>query len=82
MIAERFFFLIIVAQNLGITPSVESSTSCCHRGISQSSKLHELGLSEFVLNNGIEFCGGFGINKIVMSARHSGENISCYCFFP
>ncbi|KAH8806293.1 hypothetical protein F5882DRAFT_447682 [Hyaloscypha sp. PMI_1271] len=70
--------LIIAADgicNFGITPSVDSSISCSHPGISQSSKLHELGLSEFVLNNGIEFCGGFDINKIVMSACHSGETI-------
>ncbi|KAH8672595.1 salicylate hydroxylase [Tricladium varicosporioides] len=68
--------------SIGITPQIESSTSCCYRCIIQSSKLHELGLSEFVLSNGIEFWGGFGINKIVMSACHAGETISCYCFYP
>ncbi|KAL3418232.1 salicylate hydroxylase [Phlyctema vagabunda] len=68
--------------NIGITPQVQSSTSCCYRCIIPSSKLHELGLSEFVLNNGIEFWGGFGINKIVMSPCHDGGTVSCYCFYP
>ncbi|KAE9372286.1 hypothetical protein N431DRAFT_457015 [Stipitochalara longipes BDJ] len=53
----------LTRQNLGITPSVESSTSCCYRCIIQASKLHELGLLKFALNNGIEFWGGFGVEE-------------------
>lgn len=68
--------------NLGIVPLVESSASCCYRCIISASKLRELGLSEFLVSNGIEFWGGFGINKVVMSACHDGETISCYCFYP
>ncbi|RDW77447.1 salicylate hydroxylase-2 [Coleophoma cylindrospora] len=60
----------LTRENIGIKPQVEGSTSCCYRCIIPSSKLHELGLSEFVTNNGIEFWGGFGINKIVMSPCH------------
>ncbi|KAH9906042.1 salicylate hydroxylase [Xylariomycetidae sp. FL2044] len=69
-------------QAIGITPKVEGSTSCCYRCIIPASKLVELGLSEFLTNEGIEFWGGFGINKIVMSACHSGDVVSCYCFYP
>jgi salicylate hydroxylase len=84
---DDFESLLIILQSLtreslGIEPSIQPSASCCYRCIIQSSKLHDLGLSEFVTNNGIEFWGGFGIDKIVMSACHSGETISCYCFFP
>lgn len=67
---------------IGIMSSVESSTSCCYRCIISASKLEELGFSEFVTNNAIEFRGGFGLNKIVLSACHDNEVVSCYCFYP
>jgi salicylate hydroxylase len=67
---------------IGITPKVESSESCCYRCIISAEKLHSLGLSEFVTNNAIEFWGGFGINKIVLSGCHENEVVSCYCFYP
>jgi salicylate hydroxylase len=68
---------------IGITPQVEGSTSCCYRCIISATKLHELGLSEFITNNAIEFWGGQkNINKIVLSACHDNEVVSCYCFYP
>ncbi|RFU31576.1 hypothetical protein B7463_g4762, partial [Scytalidium lignicola] len=67
---------------IGITPAVAPSESCCYRCIITADKLHALGLSDFITNNAIEFWGGFGINKIVMSACHNNEIVSCYCFYP
>ncbi|KAJ9656804.1 hypothetical protein H2198_004692 [Neophaeococcomyces mojaviensis] len=72
----------ITRRQIGIEPKVEGSTSCCYRCIIGAEKLKQLGLSEFITNNGIEFWGGFGINKIVLSACHNNEVVSCYCFYP
>lgn len=67
---------------IGIDPKFEASTSCCYRCIIGADKLKKLDLSEFLTNNAIEFWGGFGENKIVLSACHNNEVISCYCFYP
>lgn len=67
---------------IGIEPRVQGSSSCCYRCIISAEKLRELGLSEFITNNAIEFWGGFGEDKIVLSACHNNEVISCYCFYP
>lgn len=67
---------------LGITPSITPSASCCYRCIIPSARLRELGLGRFITNDAIEFWGGFGINKIVMSACSNNEVVSCYCFYP
>jgi salicylate hydroxylase len=67
---------------IGVTAKFQGSTSCCYRCIISADKLREIGLDEFVTNEAIEFWGGFGIDKIVMSACHSGDVISCYCFYP
>ena len=67
---------------IGITPRFEGSASCCYRCIIAAEKLRSLGLSEFITNDAIEFWGGFGINKVVLSACHNNEVISCYCFYP
>lgn len=67
---------------IGITPKFSSSESCCYRCIISAEKLHSLGLSDFITNNAIEFWGGFGINKIVLSGCHDNEVVSCYCFYP
>jgi salicylate hydroxylase len=67
---------------IGVEPKFEPSTSCCYRCIISSDKLRELGLSEFITNDAIEFWGGFGIDKIVLSACHDNEVVSCYCFYP
>lgn len=72
----------VTRKAIGITPKFEPSESCCYRCIISADKLHSLGLSEFVTNNAIEFWGGFGINKIVLSACHDNEVVSCYCFYP
>ncbi|CAG8238868.1 unnamed protein product [Penicillium salamii] len=67
---------------IGIEPHFEMSTSCCYRCIIGADKLRSLGLEDYVSNEAIEFWGGFGINKIVMSPCSNGEVVSCYCFYP
>ncbi|CAG8048892.1 unnamed protein product [Penicillium olsonii] len=72
-----------VTRNLiGIEPQFEMSTSCCYRCIIGADKLRSLGLDDYISNEAIEFWGGFGINKIVMSPCSNGEVVSCYCFYP
>jgi salicylate hydroxylase len=58
------------------------STSCCYRCIIGADKLRSLGLEDYISNEAIEYWGGFGINKIVMSPCSNGEVVSCYCFYP
>ncbi|GAB1211595.1 hypothetical protein ATERTT37_000718 [Aspergillus terreus] len=67
---------------LGITPNFQMSTSCCYRCIIGAPKLRELGLEDYIDNEAIEYWGGFGIDKIVMSPCSNGEVVSCYCFYP
>ncbi|GAB7356232.1 hypothetical protein MBLNU459_g7051t1 [Dothideomycetes sp. NU459] len=67
---------------IGVEPDITRSTSCCYRCIIGASKLRELGLDEFIDNEAIEFWGGFGIDKIVMSPCSNGDVVSCYCFYP
>lgn len=69
-------------EQLGIISQVTASTSCCYRCIIHIDKLRELGLQEFSENNAIEFWGGDGIDKIVMSPCSNNEIVSCYCFYP
>lgn len=69
-------------EQLGITPRITPSASCCYRCIIPTSRLQKLGLGEFVGNDAIEFWGGYGINKIVMSSCSDNEVVSCYCFYP
>nr|RBQ95162.1 hypothetical protein FVER53263_20679 [Fusarium verticillioides] len=45
-------------------------------------KLEKLGLTEYVTRNAIEYWGGMGIEKIVMSPAGGGSMICCYCFYP
>jgi salicylate hydroxylase len=71
-----------IREAIGIIPEFQPSESCCYRCIISAEKLRSLGLSEFITNNAIEFWGGFGINKIVLSACHDNEVVSCYCFYP
>ncbi|KAJ5995869.1 hypothetical protein N7481_002846 [Penicillium waksmanii] len=67
---------------IGITPEFEMSTSCCYRCIIGADKLRSLGLDDYISNEAIEYWGGYGINKIVMSPCSNGEVVSCYCFYP
>ncbi|KAL4890557.1 hypothetical protein BDV59DRAFT_91383 [Aspergillus ambiguus] len=67
---------------MGITPDFKMSTSCCYRCIIGAPKLRELGLEDYIDNEAIEYWGGFGIDKIVMSPCSNGEVVSCYCFYP
>jgi len=69
-------------EQLGVIPNVEPSTSCCYRCIISADKLRELGLDEFLHSEAIEFWGGNGIYKIVMSSCSNGNVVSCYCFYP
>ncbi|KAH6663981.1 hypothetical protein F5X68DRAFT_251224 [Plectosphaerella plurivora] len=69
-------------EQLGITPNISSSSSCCYRCIIYADKLEELGLSEFATNDAIEFWGGDSKTKIVMSACSDRNVVSCYCFYP
>ncbi|KAM0466114.1 hypothetical protein ACHAPV_001067 [Trichoderma viride] len=69
-------------EQLGIVPDVAPSTSCCYRCIISAEKLRGLGLGEFAENSAIEFWGGNGIDKIVMSPCSNHEVVSCYCFYP
>ncbi|GKT40257.1 FAD-dependent monooxygenase OpS4 [Colletotrichum spaethianum] len=67
---------------IGVQPEFGLSTSCCYRCIISAAELRKLGMTEFITNDAIEFWGGFGMDKIVLSACHGNEVISCYCFFP
>lgn len=67
---------------MGITPKFVASTSCCYRCIISADRLRQLGLEEYLNNNAIEFWGGYGINKIVLSACSDNNVVSCYCFYP
>lgn len=58
------------------------STSCCYRCIIDADTLRDLNLAHYIDNEAIEFWGGFGIDKIVMSPCSSGDVVSCYCFYP
>lgn len=71
-----------IRRAIGVEPKFEPSASCCYRCIISADKLRSLGLSEFITNDAIEFWGGFGINKIVLSGCHNNEIVSCYCFYP
>ncbi|KAJ6016641.1 hypothetical protein N7451_000020 [Penicillium sp. IBT 35674x] len=67
---------------MDITPNFTMSTSCCYRCIISADKLRSLDLEDYISNEAIEYWGGFGINKIVMSPCSNGEVVSCYCFYP
>ncbi|OOF91770.1 hypothetical protein ASPCADRAFT_9189 [Aspergillus carbonarius ITEM 5010] len=69
-------------RQMGITPEFTMSTSCCYRCIISAEKLRRLGLDDYIDNEAIEYWGGFGIHKIVMSPCSNGEVVSCYCFYP
>lgn len=67
---------------MGFEPHVTALTSCCYRCIITADKLRELGLEEFLNNNAIEFWGGYGRSKIVLSACPDNNVVSYYCFYP
>lgn len=72
----------LMRPKLGVEPKFVPSTSCCYRCIISADKLRQLGLEEYLNNNAIEFWGGYGINKIVLSACSDNNVVSCYCFYP
>ncbi|KAM3434691.1 hypothetical protein NHJ13734_005870 [Beauveria thailandica] len=67
---------------MGVTPDVTPSESCCYRCIITRDKLAALGLAAFADDSAIEFWGGDGIDKIVMSPCAGNSLVSCYCFYP
>lgn len=67
---------------MGVETIATPSTSCCFRCIVTIETLEELGLTEYVTRNAIEYWGGMGIEKIVMSPAAGGDMICCYCFYP
>lgn len=67
---------------IGVETHATPSTSCCYRCIIPYDKLENLGLTEYVTRNAIEYWGGMGIEKIVMSPAAGGSMICCYCFYP
>jgi len=69
-------------EQMGVMPKIDPSTSCCYRCIISAERLRELGLEEFLQSEAIEFWGGKGIHKIVMSSCSNGDVVSCYCFYP
>lgn len=72
----------LLREQMGVIPDFDASASCCYRCIIGADKLRELGLEEYLNNNAIEFWGGYGINKIVLSACSDNNVVSCYCFYP
>ncbi|OBT71041.1 hypothetical protein VF21_10624 [Pseudogymnoascus sp. 05NY08] len=72
----------LMRPKMGFEPHFTASTSCCYRCIITADKLRELGLEEFLNNNAIEFWGGYGRSKIVLSACSDNNVVSCYCFYP
>jgi salicylate hydroxylase len=69
-------------EQIGVIPKFVASTSCCYRCIISADKLRELGLEEYLNNEAIEFWGGYGIDKIVLSPCSDNNVVSCYCFYP
>ncbi|KAK7417708.1 hypothetical protein QQX98_004364 [Neonectria punicea] len=67
---------------IGVETHATPSTSCCYRCIVPIDTLKQLGLTEFVTREAIEYWGGMGIEKIVMSPAAGGNMICCYCFYP
>ncbi|KAJ6786151.1 hypothetical protein PWT90_00713 [Aphanocladium album] len=72
----------VMRTQLGVEPQVTPSDSCCYRCIIDREKLAALGLQAFADNSAIEFWGGDGIEKIVMSPCSDNNVVSCYCFYP
>ncbi|TQV92901.1 salicylate hydroxylase [Cordyceps javanica] len=67
--------------DLGVVPDVSPSDSCCYRCIIGRDALAALGLRDFADASAIEFWGGDGIDKIVMSPCAGNDVVSCYCFY-
>ncbi|OAA57734.1 Aromatic-ring hydroxylase-like protein [Cordyceps fumosorosea ARSEF 2679] len=66
---------------LGVQPEVTPSASCCYRCIITRERLAELNLAAFADASAIEFWGGRGTDKIVMSPCAANAVVSCYCFY-
>lgn len=75
-----------VRKVIGIIPDKQISTSTCLHANVPTARARELGLEDYSVNNGIEYWGGQGKNKIVLSpckvSQNGPEILSYYCFFP
>lgn len=71
-----------VRKLIDIVPDYHPSTSCCYRCLVTNEDVKKHGFYDFASNNGIEFWGGEGIDKIVISPCSNGDLISFYCFYP
>ncbi|ODV84124.1 hypothetical protein CANARDRAFT_8802 [[Candida] arabinofermentans NRRL YB-2248] len=76
---------------IGLVSDFKKSTSCCIRCLINTSDVLKLNLTDFSQNEAIEYWWSGenskqgeekAINKIVLSACHKGDIISCYCFYP
>ena len=56
-------------------------SACLHANVATPDVLR-LGLKDFGEERGIEYWGGHGIDKIVVSPCQDAQVISFYCFFP
>lgn len=71
-----------VREIIGIIPDKTISTSTCLHANVPTERARVLGLRNFAKNNAIEYWGGQGIDKIVLSPCKGGKLLSFYCFFP
>ncbi|KAK4547328.1 hypothetical protein LTR36_000984 [Oleoguttula mirabilis] len=75
-----------VRKIIGIVPDKTPSTSTCLHANVPVARARELGLEDYSLNSGIEYWGGQGMSKIVLSpckvSKDGPEVLSYYCFFP
>jgi salicylate hydroxylase len=67
---------------IGVKVDKQPSTSTCLHANVATTDVHRLGLKDFGIERGIEYWGGQGIDKIVVSPCQDAQIISFYCFFP
>ncbi|KAA8904951.1 hypothetical protein TRICI_005373 [Trichomonascus ciferrii] len=67
---------------IGVKPDYHPSTSCCYRCLVTNEDVQKYNFYDFTKNGAIEFWGGEGIDKIVISPCSNGDIISFYCFYP
>jgi salicylate hydroxylase len=71
-----------VRELIGIVPQTKPCTSTCYRCVIPTSRVKQFGLKDFASDNAIQFWGGFGIDKIVLTSCSDGEIAAFYCFYP
>ncbi|CAF1340704.1 unnamed protein product [Adineta steineri] len=71
-----------VREQIGIMPQTKPCTSTCYRCVIPTSRVKQLNLKNFANDHAIQFWGGFGINKIVVTVCSDSEIVAFYCFYP